>query len=184
VVNNLAWMDELAETHRAPLDTVLEGPDGYKPDHIVVSVWQQTYLAWAIDHARQQGYPGGLKLRDRMVRFRLKLFTSGKDFPREFAGIAWPTVGLKTGSGKIDYITSFAGLFKENCPPGSKPDQFAGLYGVDARLALMLAIQNGWPGAREAYRFVYTKIAVEPYLSGVSDLAHRAGWAIALEGEK
>jgi hypothetical protein len=177
-------MDQLAETHRAPLDTIFEVPNGNNPNQLVVSVWQQTYLAWAIDHANQQGFKGGLKLRDRMVRFRLKLCTGGKTSPWEYAGEPWPVVGLKDPSGKFAYFTSFAQLFKENFPPGSKSSVLEGYYGVDLRLALMIAIRNGWPGAREAYDYLFKKIALTTDPHGVSDLGFRSGWAIAFEGEK
>jgi hypothetical protein len=183
VLNNLAWMERLAETHRTPLDTVLEGGSGYNPKHVVVSVWQQSFLAWAIDHANEQGLQGGLKLRDRMVRFRLKLFTD-KEFPRKYCGIDWPVVGLKDASGKIRYFTSWADLCKENLPPGARVIPLPGYYGADARLALMIAVRNGWPGARDAYDYVFKQIAIPPSPQGVSDLASRAGWAIAFGGEK
>jgi hypothetical protein len=51
-------------------------------------------------------------------------------------------------------------------------------FGVDARLALMIGIAQGWPGAQSAYDDLYQIIGVQTYVNGVSDLANRAGWAL------
>jgi hypothetical protein len=48
---------------------------------------------------------------------------------------------------------------------------------------LMIARHNGWAGAQAAYDYLFSQIGVDVYVNGVSDLANRAGWAIAFEGE-
>ena len=47
---------------------------------------------------------------------------------------------------------------------------FAGFYGPEARLNLMIGIESGWAGAQDAYDYLW------PFVS--SELALRAGWAI------
>ena len=56
---------------------------GKRPDGAqFISLWEQTYLAYAIDRANQHGFTGGLAHRDAIARFQLKLFTSEPDYPR------------------------------------------------------------------------------------------------------
>ena len=56
-----------------------------------------------------------------------------------------------------------------------------GYYGVDARLMLIIGIENNWPGAQQAYDYLRTPIAVTNFVSAVPDLAFRAGWALEIE---
>ena len=53
-------------------------PDGDQ----YIGLWEQNYLAYAIDRANKQGFTGGLAHRDAIARFQLKLFTSDPDYPR------------------------------------------------------------------------------------------------------
>ena len=39
-----------------------------------IALWEQSYLAHAIDRANQQGFAGGLAHRDAIARFQLRLF--------------------------------------------------------------------------------------------------------------
>ncbi len=60
---------------------------------------------------------------------------------------------------------------------------FGGFYGPEARMNLMYAVQQGWPGAQAAYDFLWPYIATTPIgcvsLGGnMPDLACRAGWAL------
>jgi hypothetical protein len=48
---------------------------------------------------------------------------------------------------------------------------FAGYYGVDCRLMMLVAMDHDWPGAAQAYDYLQSQTK--------GDLAKRAGWAIA-----
>jgi hypothetical protein len=65
-----------------------------------------------------------------------------------------------------------------------EPAPFAGYYGVDARLMLLIARRLRWSGARSAYDYLWPRIARDPHTEGIPDLALRAGWALAGPGER
>jgi hypothetical protein len=48
---------------------------------------------------------------------------------------------------------------------------------------LMIARRNRWAGAQEAYQLLWSQIGTKSSVQPLPDLAHRAGWAIAFEGE-
>jgi hypothetical protein len=87
VVNNLKWLDDYAHaqnpvTNPFQILWINKRPDGGQ----YISLWEQTYLAHAIDRANQHGFAGGLAHRDAIARFHLKLFTSEPAYPRAEAG--------------------------------------------------------------------------------------------------
>ena len=60
VANNLAWLDQYAEdqnplTNPFQILWINRRPDGGQ----FISMWEQTYLAYAIDRANAQGFAGG-----------------------------------------------------------------------------------------------------------------------------
>ena len=172
VQNNLAWADELALRHVTPLGTYFENTN-YVPvgQPVAVAPWPNNYLAWALDRAHRHGFSSGQRLRDGIARFQLGLFTAGADFPRIYAAPYFLTIGVHEGDGRIGYLRSLKEVFAATFgTPPTPPMQYAGYYGVDARLMLLIAVREGWPGAREALDYL------EPHLS---DLPRRAGWAIA-----
>jgi hypothetical protein len=151
---------------------------------VFVAQWEQNYLAWAIDHASRQGFKGGLRERDKIAKFQLSLFTS-PDFSREFACPYLLAVGEKSPAGEVKYYTSLQQVVKNTYFPGGlEATPIPGYYGVDARLMLLIGIEQGWPGAQDAYDWLTPQIAAKPIVDGISDLNSRAGWAIALPTEK
>lgn len=182
VTNNLEWADSYAETHVTPLGTYFEGQG---PEHIgsdVVAMprpMENNYLAWALDHANRQGFKRGEKLRNKLVEFQLKLFTS-PDYPRKYASPYSLIIGTKQADGTTRYFTTLKEVFQATYkdPPGP-PRPFAGYFGVDSRLALMIAHEQGMKGAKEAYDYLYPKIAVAIQDRNLPDLALRPGWGIA-----
>lgn len=182
VLGNLMALDEVGS--RGPLGVLW---DDKRPENeflapqVWVATWEQNYLAWSIDHANDQGFAGGATHRDRIVAFQTSLFTSA-EFDRRFAGAGVIAVGVQ-GSDGVKHYDTLTELFANNFIPGEDPTAFQGYYGVDARLALIIGIQNGLRGADVAYEYVMADIADRPYLDGVPDLAARSGWAIAQDGE-
>ncbi len=128
----------------------------------MISVWQNNYLAWALDHAQQQGFKGGQALRDRLADFQLKLFTGGKDYPRDYAAPYYPLVGTIDKANKITFFTTMKELFEatNRKPDGTlwPPVPFND-YGRDARLALMISIQQGKKEAKVPYDWLMTQLA-------------------------
>jgi hypothetical protein len=186
VINNLKLEDNYATSHVTPLGTYWEGqgPETHGTDlWTIPRLWQNNYVAWALDHAEQHGFKGGEKLRDRLVQFQLKLFTS-PDFDREFATTPILRVGTKMPDGSIVYLKTLKEMAYETYgKTKDKPLAFPGYYGVDARLMLMIARREGFPGAKEAYQYLFPKIGRDPYMGGIPDLARRTGWAIAYDDE-
>ncbi len=165
--NNLAWFDDYANGHPTPLGHVFEYPGiPGEEDYACISLGGgYGQLAWALDRANKLGYPGGAALRDRMARFVLRLFTGEPDFPREAAMRLWLRVGPKGGTAFYRTLKELA----EANPAGARH------YNHWHRLALVIALENRWPGAREAYDYNWRL--------GTSggdwmQLADNAGWAI------
>ncbi len=192
VANNQADLDAHANILKNPLGVTWE--DG-RPENTSrlangnpakwIAMWEQNYVAWAIDHANRQGFSGGLVMRDRLTRFVLALFTS-PGYPREYACPYVLAVGKAPG-GAFQWFMSFGQVFSSTygSPPGP-PTPITGYYGVDYRLVLQIAISMGLPGGQEAYDWLHPQIAVAGFVLGpngklVSDLANRAGWALAPE---
>jgi uncharacterized protein DUF4082 len=170
VVANLQWLDNYARA-QGPSNpfTILwlnKRPDG--PQYI--SMWEQDYLAHAIDRANKQGFAGGLAHREAIARFQLKLFMSGPDYPRAQAAPYVVAVGTPNGSSFLYFATMteiWAGTRGQERP-------FAGYYGPEARMTLMIGVERGWVGARAAYDYLWPFIGT----GNPSDLAQRAGWAL------
>jgi hypothetical protein len=186
VVNNLEWADRYAETHVTPLSTYFERKEPGQSagnGRATISVWQNNYVSWALDHANRQGFPGGTKLRDRLARFQLNLFTS-PDYPVDYAAPYYPTIGALRPDQSISHFPSLKQVFEATYGrPPDKPTPFVGYYGVDARLILLIARCNAWAGADKAYRYLFATIGKSERKDGVSDLSNRAGWAIASDDE-
>lgn len=183
VENNLRWLDHVAEQTVTPLGTLWHDnrPESQsQPNKVWIAPWEQNYIAWAIDRAHKHGFKGGLKHRDRIARFQLSLFTGGTQYRREYAAPYVLAIGERDAAGKITLYNTLAELFQKNYPDKDHPPMdFAGFYGVDARLMLVIGIENGWVGAKDAHHFLWPKLALTPFAGGLSDLALRAGWAIA-----
>ncbi len=145
--------------------------------------WQNNYVAWVLDHALAQGFTSGAATRDRIVRFQLRLFTSGPGYPIGYAAPYYPMTGRYRSicanvDDPIDWFTNLTDLYNWNIAPGNNGafgtlNQFAGYYGTDARIALIIAIKLGLPGAQTAYDWLMPKL-------GADDLSGR--WAIARVG--
>jgi hypothetical protein len=174
VTNNLTWLDTYANSQdpitnpfRALwVDRRPEGP-GFR------GLWEENYLAYAIDRAFHQGFSGGLAHRDAIAKFQLLLFTSEPDYPRLQAAPSVVGVGT-SGSGGLIYYRTMSEIWNATA---SHTRPFAGYYGPEARLNLMIGVTHGWFGAQDAYNYLWPFISVDP-IWPAPDLAMRAGWAL------
>ena len=186
VINNLQWLDTYARAQDPVANPfqilwVNRRPDGGQ----YIALWEQTYLAHAIDRANQHGFEGGLTHRDAIARFQLKLFTSEPDYPRAHAGAYLIAVGPADASTPERFGGTFFSTMAEIWS-GTRGQErpFAGFYGAEARLNLLYGIRNGWPGAQAAYDYLSPQLAAIPAgcvtLGGavLPELTCRSGWAL------
>jgi len=180
VLNNLEDLDTLVTRDPTPLGTPFytwmrgtQRADGSRT--VGIATWENNYIAWAIDHANDQGFAGGRKLRDLLAGWQVGLFTAGDEFPREYAANSTYIVGTLVDpaqlTGPVKFFPRLRDIYEQSGLVGTKATAWSGYYGVDARLMLMIGMREGWAGAREGYEYVHGQIT--------ADLAKRAGWAIA-----
>lgn len=173
VQNNLAWLDNFAAGAGPIGAAFMDFDTSISPNHAVISLWAHNYLAWAVDHANQQGIQGGTAWRDQIAQFQLRLFND-PTYDRNAAAPYRIAVGTRDpGSGAMQFFTEVG-----QCIPLG-PTQFQGFYGIDARMMLLVGMREGWAGAAETYSWLHQIIGVELFTDGLSDLSRRAGWALA-----
>jgi hypothetical protein len=186
VDNNLRWLDSYADSHQTPCGTLWEDkrPENHElAPKVWIAPWEQNYLAWAIDHANRLGFAGGERHRDHIAQFQLALFLNEPEYQRGYAAPYILAVADRDEFGQIEYYQSFGQCFSQTFGDGgSTENQFAGYYGVDARLMLMIAVEQDWQGSLDAYDYLWPFIGVQPFFGDYPDLAVRAGWATALAG--
>lgn len=182
---NLDWCEAQVPLQGSPLGFSF---DDYRPEnksnpaYVFIAQWEHNYLAWAIDHAHKQGFTGGGAMLNRIVACQLSLFTAGDAYPKLYAAPYTLVTGTRSGTTKT-YYQSLGDIFQVFylAPnPDRAPQPFQGYYGADARLMLMIAIEQGLSGAQTAYDYLHPIVCVTPYIGGVADLnqATRCGWAV------
>jgi hypothetical protein len=185
VANNLQYLDTFANAAFSPSNPfnvlfINRRPDGGQ----YISLWEQSYLAHAIDRANQHGFSGGLLARDAVAKFHLRLFTSEPDYPKVQAGAYLIAVGTANPTSPALLGTFFTSMAQIWSATQGQERPFPGFYGPEARLNLILGIQNGFAGAQGAYDYLLPFIAQTPTFCpnqpDMPDLACRAGWAIAV----
>src|SRR5207237_1365518 len=203
VANNLLWLDNYANSQDPIANPLKLLWPGYRPEAGFVSLWEQTFSAWATDRAARHGFTGGLAHRDAIASLNLKLFSSEPIWPRETV-VQSPTTlpdGTVVPAGTVltwsmPYLIGYGtnpspGVFTYNKTLAdvwtqtnnlSLQRNFAGFYGPEARLNLMMGIEAGWSGAQNAYDYLWPFIGVNNFWGSsaapVPDLAERAGWAV------
>lgn len=177
IVANLQWLDDYANSQDPAANPFRVLWANKRPEPGFIALWEQAYLAYAIDRANKQGFAGGLAHRDAIAGLQLRLFTSEPAYPR--AEAAPYVLGVGTpGLIRFTYYPTMAQLWRAT---KGNEREFAGYYGPEARLSLMIGVERGWPGARAAYDYLWPFLAVQPASGGVPDLAKRAGWAVNLQ---
>lgn len=167
------------------------------------SLWQSSFVAWALDLARQHGFGPGRSLVTRTVTCCIKLLTSAPDLPPEYgASVYYPRFGTFSGyvagvpgTGTHVWFTSPAEFFQHNynMPVGQgdsldfyassnarplAPGYILGYYGADYRMLCQIGVRDGIPGAKAALAWL------ESYNNGgiLGDVSWRSGWAVDLTG--
>src|SRR5262249_50433052 len=121
---NLAYLDTYAATFDSgPVQTLFPGrrPEDtvgqYQP-YMWISLWEQSYVAWAIDHVMAHGTAGAVNLastgsgmRNRIARLQLALFTNPQ-WPRAADRQAPYLLAAGRWAGgspaRVEYFRSFA----------------------------------------------------------------------------
>jgi hypothetical protein len=196
VSNNLTFLDRYAASFQSgPVQTLFPGrrpEDGtaqYQP-YMWISLWEQSYLAWAVDRVMQHGpvtatvnFGGaGATIRNRIARLQLALFSNGqwpKDHTRQAPYLL--AAGRWSPDRKVTYFQTFAEVAAAtfSVPKPTAPDfvrPFEGYYGPEARLLLTICQALGDAGATESLARLMSDAT-----DGVSmsdDLNKRSGWAI------
>jgi len=196
--NNLVWLDKYATTFDSgPVQTLFpnrrpEDESGAYRGYAWISLWEQSYLAWAVDHVMQHGMVGSLNLgsagsaiRNRIARLQLTLFTAA-EWPKQHDRQApyLLAVGRKTdpSSREVVYFKRLNEVANATfgVPNPAKPDfvrPFEGYYGPEARLLLMICQRLGDVGATRSLELLMSD--VDSGIRMTDDLNKRSGWAIA-----
>ncbi|HVD93298.1 MAG TPA: Ig domain-containing protein [Vicinamibacterales bacterium] len=204
VTNNLTWLDAYASKQDPVTNPLKLLWIGYRPEPGFISLWEQSYLAYAIDRANQQGFDGGKVHQRAIADLQLLLFTSAPVYPRESSlgctpGIlvcAWSAPYLVSAGSVPDPLLWNGFQFHQTLAEITantvgNPDlqrDFAGYYGPEARVLLMLGINDGRPGAQESYDYLFPFIGIDNSFCAEAyggtdtpdrpDLGCRGGWAI------
>lgn len=175
--NNLAWLDGQQEGplgvawHRSPFDD--GGNPYFDPErrHVWQSASMNNVLAWAVDHANEQGYAGGLTVKGSIARFNVQMLAD--PLTRDGAAPYFTPIGDRDGD-SVTWYTHYSQTYRG-------PVQYQGYYGVDARLMVLVGLDLGIAGAQAAYAYLNPILMYQQYVEFTSDLGLRAGWAAVRE---
>ena len=149
VRENLNWLDDWTKRHTGPLKMAWLPGYGTEVDNNgqrFAQLWMYDYLAWSIQHAQQLGFTGGTRFRDQVVRIQTELFVN-PSYHRDFAAPGRLAIGQVSASGtSTRYFNSLREVLtvtRRTLPPGV----FAGYYGVESRLALLIGMETGLDGS-------------------------------------
>ena len=209
---NLQFLDANANSQDSVINPFKILWIGYRPEPGFISLWEQTYLAYAIDRANKQGFVGGLAHRNAIALLQLRLFTS-PDYPREApVGTSWSapyllgvgTVPVSSSWTGFAYYKTMAEIFSATSNvataavcfnntlgvqvPSCLQRDFAGFYGPEARLNLMMLIDSGKTEAQEPYDYLMPFLSTTNSYCAIAyggtgnadrpDLTCRSGWAL------
>jgi len=195
VWNNLTSLDKYAATYQSgPVQTLFpnrrpeDGMPQYQP-YMWISLWEQTYLAWAVDRVMQHGpvasfnfANAGATIRNRIARLQLALFTDAqwpKDRDRQVPYLL--AAGKWSPDHKLTYFQTLGEVASAtfSVPKPASPDfirPLQGYYGPEARLLLTICQSLGDRGANESLARMMNDATNG--VSTLDDLNKRSGWAI------
>ena len=159
VSDALGGFDDYARTHNPPLGTFWEWarPESWTGDVGWIALWEQSYVAWAIDHANKQGFTGGEPMLTRIVGFQMAL--ANDPLTRDGMSPYIAPVASRIGGPYTHIRQTYVGY-----------TPLAGFYGVVSWLAVTIALEKGMPGAQATLDW----IIVQPEM--FADLQYRAGY--------
>jgi hypothetical protein len=157
--NNLKAIDKYSDDNPSPLGFIPFNTNTSGDFVTVAFPWQYAYMAWSLDHAiRQSTAANGSVMRDRILTLALASLNSAPDFPPEYATMYWPAIGVRTEAGGIRYLSTWKELFDANFrnEDGSlkPPPAWAGNYGNEMHMLMVLAKQAGLPNAASGLTWV------------------------------
>jgi hypothetical protein len=196
VAANLADLEKYGATFSSgPVQTLFprRRPEDAMPPYqayMWISLWEQSYVAWAVDRVMQHGQVGpydfaaaGAAIRNRIARLQLALFTNPqwpndreRQAPYLLAAARWSSDRTLTYFQSLSEVA--AATF--SVPKASAPDfvrPFEGYYGPEARLMLLVCERLGDAGATGA--LVRLMADRSGGVTMTDDLDRRSGWAIA-----
>ncbi len=161
VRNNLAWYvrkfygppeyNAMGFYHpRDVQDARIQNPAN--PRWLVTAPWEHDFLIWCWQHLVELGYPEAARPRDFELRWRVGSLTHPGDFDPALAMPYRMVVGEKGPDGREVFYEDWKKLGDENARL-NRPD--AG-YAYSAWVALVAAVDAGFPGAEEAVRVFET----------------------------
>jgi hypothetical protein len=195
---NLTHLDQYAATYQSgPVQTLFpdrrpeDGTAQYQP-FMWISLWEQAYLAWAVDRVMDHGpvttynfANGGATIRNRIARLQLALFTNAqwpKDRQRQAPYLL--AAGTWGPNHKLTYFQTFSEMAAAtfSVPTPARPDfvrPFEGYYGPEARLLLRITEKLGDAGALDQIAALMADVFEN--VSMRDDLNKRSGWAIGYD---
>ena len=101
-MSNLQWLDTFANAQNPAANPFRVMWIGKRPDgNQYISLWEQTYLAYAIDRALKLGFTAGQAHRDAIAKFQLRLFTSDPQYPKAQGAPYIVAVGTPPATGGV-----------------------------------------------------------------------------------
>jgi hypothetical protein len=176
---NLNWLETHARTFDSgPLGTVL-WHNRFEPvngvSYLFNAPWQEAYLAYELDRLLQHGLTADSAMRDRILRFHLRMFLSESDYPRTHAAPYHLLIGVARTESDVRPFTTVREMFDATyIRKKEEPTALAGYYAPEARTMLLLARRSGWAGAQEALAWLEAQPGV------VADLQARPRFAIEM----
>ena len=143
------------------------------PNWMIYVPWETDYLIWSLHHLTELGHAEAARPRDFLLRARVGALTHAPDFdPRRSA--PYRMVVGETIGGRVVVYEDWKKLNEENAKLG-KPDlpTYGGSYSYSLRLALVSAVDGGFPEAGNALKVLESAL---PRLR--ENLAAEPAWAI------
>jgi len=121
--NNLDWLNSYAMTSNGGrFEFVFDFP---LYGGTVTSLWANSYISWALDHAAQQGFGPVATMRDRIVRTQVLFFNSEADgYPRIDGAPYYPVIGST-----VALFTTMKQIFDASWTADPRTQPFAGTTG-------------------------------------------------------
>lgn len=188
--NNLAWLENYAvTTDGGPSELIFveRSNDTDDPGYSIATLWQSSYLGYAIDRAIGHGFgPDGTSMRDRIIRSQVKFLTSqAEGFPQLYGCPYYPRLGTFNEDDEIVLFETMGDIWDNNYDPdftdNPNPQQpIIGFYGPEAYMLLTIGVRESIDGADDALAFLLA------YADGggttvLDDIAERGGFGITFD---